>query len=85
MPPLPGFCSAPGILLAVRLVWTGLLPESIKVFFFKALSQRNSQISEYSLLREAHCLSVTKQCTTYRLVALQHFVTKTSWLFLRRI
>lgn len=58
LPPL-GFCSGPGVLLAVHLVLTGLLPGSIRFLFFKVLSQRSAWISEYYLLRKAHglCLS----------------------------
>lgn len=49
--------AGPGILLAVHLVWTG----SIRFFFFKTLSQRDSRISEYYLLRKARSLCLSQR------------------------
>lgn len=58
VPPLPGFCSGPGILLAVHLVWTGLLPGSIKFLFSKhSVKETLRFLSIISLGKLIVCLS----------------------------
>lgn len=51
--------SAVLLVSSLQFIWCGQVcfQRALRLFFFKALSQRNSQISEYNLLRKAHCLS----------------------------